>query len=674
VVAVTATDQSVTEESRTAARPLIPFAAAFWAARLLVVAQLAWLMGFSTVEYRRDALTFDFATWNQARQLIVNGHLNPFSTLESMPFWQVNGNWLLWPLAELTRLPPHALILLWFQDLAIFGCAWVVLDWVAQAATGTSGRHSQWRLSYKWCSPLSPAAAVLLVAVLFVANPWVYWSAAFDFHWELPAAFFALLAAWDLARGRLRRLWIWVLLTLATSDVSALYLVGIGVAGLLAYGKEKERRRTSGLILVSGVAWLGFMTLIHANRGSILTQAYAYLAGSGAHQPSLGQIATGAVTHPSRPLSQLWSNAPNFWANLSSNGLLGVFTPWGVGALVSVLIPSSLWNGHAFSVPSYQNFPAYPFVILGTVLVLGRLGAHVRLARHAARPLALVVAGLAIGWAWVWLPLYPSTWLAVSPSGGRALAEVRSLIPANAEVVASNGVVGRLAGRAAIYMPWSYPIRLPVRTRPMYFVLSTSQGIAYASQETEGIIAQLSGMGAQLLIREAGIFVFRWNPPPGDRSLLLSGAEGGVPAWLFSSGVGTAQTNGPPITWRVDARGRAGVVIAGDYWTEAAGQYVATVSLAEAGPVGVQVLDRTTGSVLSTGQFVGTSQRGNARLSFSLKPLAFRPSGSGLAGRGLFKVENGVGPRRDVIEVRVINPGRSTISVYTVAISPAESP
>jgi uncharacterized membrane protein len=666
------TDPSPAEGAQPPSRPDTTFRVALWLARSLLVAQLAWLLGFSTVAYRRDSLTFDFATWNQAISQIAHGHLNPYSTLERMPFWQVNGTWLMWPIAPLSLLPTHGLVLLWIQDLAIFGCAWVVLNWVAEAATGSSGNHRQWRLMFHWTSPLSPAGAVILVAVLFVANPWVYWSAAFDFHWELPAAFFALLAAWDLCRGRTKRLWIWVALTLATSDVSSFYVIGVGLAGLLFCGKE--RRRISALIVATGFAWLAFMSVVQANRGSILTEAYAYLAGPGIHHASMGQIAWGAVSHPNRPLSQLWSNRVNFWANLSPNGLLGVASPWGFSVFLTVLIPAALWNGHAFSMPSYQNFPAYPFVVLGSVLLLGRLGAHVAWVRHAARPLALAMAGLAAAWAWAWLPIYPSTWLAVTPAGGRAIAEARIMIPANAEVVASNGVVGRFAGRAHIYMPLQYPFELPLRDQPVYFVLSTSQGYPYAQQDTEAVMAQVSSLDAHLLLENSGIWVFRWDPPTGQHSLVLRGATGGIAAWLYTSPVGVTETKGAPITWRIDDSGQAGVVLSGDHWNEVPGRYNATVGLAGQGSVTIQVWNLTTGKLLSTKSLAQNNQLEQVEVPFTLGQAPPQHLRSGLSGKGPLEVQSWPAAPGQILEVRVIDPGRSSVNVYTVGISPAKNP
>ncbi len=665
---VAALEREVTTEKVDTSPDLRPSGrGVLWIARTLLVGQLAWLIAFSTVKYRRGSLTFDFAAWNQASWLITHGHLNPHSTVLGMPFWQINGTWLMWPLAELTRLPPHALILLWFQDLTVFGCGWVVLDWVAEAAAGTSLRHRQWRLPYEWKSPLSPAAAVALAAVLLLADPWVYTTAAYDFHWEAPAAFFALLAAWDLARGRTRRLWLWVALTLATADVSALYVAGIGLAGLVA--RNPRTRRTAALVAASGFAWIGLMSLIHANRGSILTVAYAYLAGSGAQHPTLGQIAFGAIAHPGRPFSQLWYNRVNLWANLSPSGLLGVATPLGLGAVFSVLIPAALWNHHDMAAAAFQNFPAFPFVTIGSVLVLGRLGAHRAWVRHAARPLALAMAGFTVAWAWVWLPLYPAQWLGVMPSDGQALVAARAVVPSGAVVVASDIICGRFAGRAGLYDTMGFPFTVPVTDQPVYFVLDTHQGGGIPNFNAEAMIGQLANSGAQLLMHRSGIWVFRSEPPKGTPAPVFAGSPSGLPAWLLQSSVGAPITVGPGPTWRMEGDGRPGIVLWGDYWYETSGSYSAWVDLAAPGPRTVRVVDTQTGTTLATLSAAGTGQRRQVEVPFTVGPVP--PPLSGLGGRGPFKVQSYVGSVGRLIEVQVINPSKGSTSLYTVGVKSA---
>lgn len=637
-----------------------------WSARALLFGQLIWLLLFSTVEYRRGALTFDFANWEQARWLISHGHINPYDSVEGMPFWQLNGNWLMWPLAEFSRLPPHGLWLLWFQDLAVFGCGWVAVNWVRDALSTTG--HFAIRGGLSRPTALSAEAGVLLVALLIVANPWVYRSVAFDFHWEEPAAFFVILTAWDLARGRNRRFWTWAVLAMATADLSALYIAGVGLGGLLA-GRSVSRRSSAALV-AAGLLWVAVMGAIHANKGSILTEAYAYLAGPHAVNPSVGSIAKGAVFHPSRPLSEIWSNRLDIWANLAPSGLIGVFNPWGFGAAVSVLLPSLLWPDHAFAQPSFQNFAAYPVVALGGVLLLVRLSARHVWMRWMALAGGAAMSVLALGWAWNWLPSYPSQWLAVTPAGGTALSEARSLIPERSEVVASNGVAGRFADRDEFFMPMAFPYRIPLRSTAVYFVLSLDQGVPYATSDTRGLLYQVSQMGAQELMNRAGVRVFRWEPPAGVRSLVLQGAQGGLAAWTLNSSVGRAVTDGPPLGWRIEDVGEAGLVVWGDYWSLAPGTYTAKIDLATNGQTTVQVYEPESGATVATKTVTGDGGGQSVEIPFTITRPRMQPgTRGGVLGRAPFDYQSWPSPPGTTAEVRVnADTGGINVNVYAVAV------
>jgi hypothetical protein len=412
------------------------------------------------------------------------------------------------------------------------------------------------------------------------------------------------------------------------------------------------------------------MTMIHANRGSILNQAYAYLAGPGVKTATLSEITRGALTHPSRPFSQLWGNRLNFWANLSPSGLLGLATPWGLAVVLTVLLPSSLWNGHAFSQPSFQNFPAYPFVVVGSLLVLGRLGARRSWAAYAAVPLALAMAGMTVAWAWVWLPLYPPRYLAVTPAGGRALATARAIIPPGAAVVASQAISGRLAERAKIYIPLSFPIRIPLDGQSVYFVLTTTQGASYLPQDTEGMMAQLAGLNAHLMFQQAGIWVFRWDPPSKARSIVFEGATSGIGAWTFRSSAGAPVTTGDPTTWRMQGDDRSGFVLWGAYWTEPVGSYTAALDLAVKGPLEIHVWEPETGKVLAIYSLTGTGQRQRLEVPFSLgKPQT--AAATGVIGRGPFKIQSYPGSSGTLVEVQVMKAASTSVSLYTVGVRPA---
>jgi hypothetical protein len=638
------------------------FRAALWTARVMLLAQLAWMVALSTVVYQRGRLTWDFATFYQPIWLIAHGHLNPTDTAlysSFLPAWKVNGNWIAWPLALAVRLPGGGLWLLWMQDLAIFGCGWAAVHWVAGLARSPSWRSRFW-----------PWAAVLLVAILFVGNPWVYSSAAFDFHFEEYAAFFSLLAAWDLYRGRTRRLWIWVALALLSHVVGSVFIVGVGLAGLVAGGSDK--RRTSLLVIASGIVWFVLMSAIHADQGSPLVAAYGYLADRTSRNPTNSQMAIGAITHPTRPLGQIWNNRDNVWANLSPAGFIGILSPWAVFPALAAFAPGLLYHGYALALPSYVNFAVYPFVAVGTVLVLRWMGARRRIYARAAPVIGLGLAVLTAGWAWAYLPAYGQPYLEVPPSGARALATARQLIPGNAQVVASNIVSGRFAGREQIYALYAFPERIPLDGKTVYFVIITKP--AYRAADTEAFLGEVISLGSQLLLRENGIWVLRWTPPPTVHSLIIEGASGGIPGFALPPGEAAPVTTGLPATWRLEANGKPGAVTS-LAWNQNPGSYVATARLTAQRSATVRVVSPQTGQVLASRTVAGTGQPQTVSVPYIASPSLPESGGSsGFHGQGVFKLfrvqGTPSGPTRQV-EVQVMNPGGSAISVYNLAIHPA---
>jgi len=204
---------------------------------ILMGRQLVATVAFSTFEYRRFALSTDFGAYSQAWWKIAHGQLDPTSTVLATAFWKNDAEFVMWPLSLLAQLDPHPVVLLWIQDLAVVATELVAFGWIIDV----TGRSSA-RLPAPGTTALTVGAAVVVVL-----NPWVYETIAFDFHTEVLAALFVVLIGRDLWRGRTRRLWWWVVPGLLCSVMSGLYLIGVGISGLVA---GRSTRRT-GIVLAS---------------------------------------------------------------------------------------------------------------------------------------------------------------------------------------------------------------------------------------------------------------------------------------------------------------------------------------------------------------------------------------------------------------------------------------
>ncbi len=433
------------------------FSVALRLAWVVLGIQLLVLLLWSALLYSRWSNTLDYALEYQSWWQIAHGTIDPYASAAGHFFWRDHFELIYWPLAPLSRLWPGGLWPLWIQDLMVVaGEAGAVLL-VADAA-----RRPRWPARFPgWM-------AVALVTLLLVVNPWIYISASFDFHYEsIGAAAFAMLACREMVRGSIRWLVLWAVLCLTCGDIAGTYLAAVGLGGVLL-GRDTRRRGIA--LLGTGAAWIFLVNAIGGGAGSSLATFYSYLVPGvrpGAHV-SVGDLATGVLSHPNAVLSHVWQGRNDMWAYASSAGGLGLFTPLSTLPLL-VLFESGAGQGGLFRSTGYQNFGAFLFVAPLSVLALawlarqlhhGWLGLHLprrgtSWLRSAALPrvVAVVLTVNALLWAAVWLPQVPSQWLRTSPAAASTLDQVERMIPATAQVIASQGVLGRLCGRQ-----WCYSI------------------------------------------------------------------------------------------------------------------------------------------------------------------------------------------------------------------------
>ena len=557
----------------------------------VLAVQLLGFCAWSALLYHRFALTWDFAVYHQPWYLIAHGNLDPPTSIERMQFWRNDAEFAIWPLAPFYWIWPHDVVLLWLQDIGIVAAEAVAFGWMCELAE----RRRQARVA-----PWLAAAGLALL----IASPWIWWSVSFDFHMESVALPFALLLARDLARGR-RRMWIWIAPVLSAGAPAAVYVLGAGLGGILA-GRPYRLRGAS--VAAIAVAYSGLIVLLRADNGAPLARHYGYLAIGAAASFAHGRVASGKslttgamvkgiVLHPFHVVQALWTKRSDVTAALLPGGVVGIgFRPLLPLVLVG-LLSAILSAGWRFAQPCFQLLPVYVFLPIGTVGALAWLASRWR--RSAVVIAALLVAQ-AIGWAVVWVPQLPVHWLRVSASSAAELARIKAHIPPAAEVVVSQGVLGPFSDRVDVHA-LADSARTPVNRDDIWFVIAPSVGTELQTTASSmALISELADpLHATLVGHGAGVWAFRWHPPPGVHVLRIPDGSGALPGWAAAGTTGQAVTNGPTAQWHATSAGRQGYVVDQIEWLEPTGRYVARVALSGAGPVNVEVWNDNGGKLLA---------------------------------------------------------------------------
>ena len=491
----------------------------------LIALQFAGLVAWSWHLWTRFDLTADMATFSQAFQQIGTGHLDPYETtfVFGYPHWgysfyQSHFELLMWPLALLYTVTRTTFTLLIVQDLALAGSGALVFRWACEIL------DRQWPAERR--GRVMVGAGVLAV---IVANPWTYWVASFDWHFQPIATFFVVAAARDVWAGG-RRAWIWVVLVLLCGDVAATYVLALGLAALIA---GRATRRWGVAMIAAGVVWLGVVSLAGAGKGSSLNAGYGYLAGHPVSDGIGGMVAivVGMLLHPSHPWDTLRSRWWDAGQYLAGAGTIGVLSPIGAALTLVVLVPNTLYSNGIFisHIAAFQNFAAVMAVCAGAVPVL------VWAARRRSRLVwwacgLLAVAGLvqALVVSVRTTPQARTTFARVGPATASTLATVAARVPPDAEVVVSQGVMGRFGGRRWIYpfdMLFPAGVSVPVHGGEVYFVIVPNAGIEIGTPaDAAATIGYLRRLGARTVVDADGVVAMTWHRPPGTHALILPGA------------------------------------------------------------------------------------------------------------------------------------------------------
>ena len=509
----------------------------FWVATAVLLSlQLVLFLAVSTFRYHRFDLYTDFGTYAQAFSVIAHGNLRPFDTFQTYPFWQNHFELAMWPIGLLGSVWPHPIVLLWMQDLAVVATELVALLWVGQICIERVGGLRQ--------------RVALLALVATVANAWWWEATIFDVHFETFGMPFALLSAYALWRGHHRTAWAAAIVGVLFGDVVALSIIFVGLAGLLS-GHVRARGRgvwhAAGLTGF-GLAWLILVTALHGNQGSNVPIYYGWIV----HAPSNASswsVYGSLAAHPAADLHVLRNHVGAMWRVAATGGALGLLTPWGLLQAVAVLVPVALnVNGSFWLLPvgAFQTVTAVPFILVGTVMVLvwfgtgrpewwplRRIGdAGARLAPWRGPAAWALGAGALVLALSQSLPLWgqlvsgwdtPSILSSVSGSAAAQLRAVQSVLPADAELVVSGGVVGRFTDRQAVYPIEPAPQNpIPVTSHTVVFVLTDQgeEGVAAAGERADAAFVTTQ-LGATVLLHKDGVTAYVWHPPKGTAPLVL---------------------------------------------------------------------------------------------------------------------------------------------------------
>ncbi len=434
---------SVTELAREHAWPLVVWTALIvWSLALFAVARSAYL-DFQSARF--DLGNMVQAVWSTAHgrplevtdasgeQMVrLGGHVDPILAL----------------LAPLWSLAPTPLTLVAAQ-VAACALGAVPVFWLGRRHLGSE-----------------PAAALLALA--YLAYPWLAWTALDPVHPVTFAIPLFLFAIWFLDTARYGAFVLCAILILATGELMGVPLAVLGLWHGLSTAGHREaaapgaarlassrrlRRRLGLAVAFAGLTWtvLCVQVIVPAFRNGENPFYGRYASVGGSPQGVLKTV----FTDPGTIISALASGADVAYLVLLAAPLAGafLFSP----ALAAVALPQLLANGLAdwptTTDPRHHYIAgAIPFLLAGAIFGLARLPSARRTRAAAALFLLSLTFGLALGPS----PVAPGAasigFQAPLPRAHiEALRSAVSVVPENAPVTATNRAGAQLSARRYVY-------------------------------------------------------------------------------------------------------------------------------------------------------------------------------------------------------------------------------
>jgi uncharacterized membrane protein len=296
---------------------------------------------------------------------------------------------------------------------------------------------------------LASEKAAALLALAYLAYPWLAWTALDAMHPVTLAIPLFLYAIWFLDSDRLWAFAVCALLVAATGELMGLPLAALGLWYWLARG----HRRFGLLVAAAGFAWtlLAVKVIVPAFHGEE-SSFYGYYATVGGSPE--GVLRT-LVTDPGTIASALFGATDLAYLILLGVPLAGFFflAPGLAAAALPQLLANGLSDSPATSGPQHQYVAAViPFLIAATVLGIARLPRARRVLGAMVVLMGSIVLTLYAG-PFPGTPANVDLWYQdhVPREHVAALEAAVSLVPDDAAVSATNKAGSHLSTRRYFY-------------------------------------------------------------------------------------------------------------------------------------------------------------------------------------------------------------------------------
>jgi uncharacterized membrane protein len=296
---------------------------------------------------------------------------------------------------------------------------------------------------------LESEAAGGLLALAYLAYPWLAWTALDAMHPVTLGIPLLLYGIWFLDSGRLWAFAAFAILVLATGELMGLAIAGLGLWYWLA-----RKQRGAGLAIAAvGVGWtiVAIRVVIPHYRGGASSPFYAHYEAIGGSPEG---ILRTALTDPTTIVSALTSVDDLAYVFSLAAPLAAAFflAPLILVAALPQLAANMLSARDYFVDPRAHYLAAIvPFLFAATVFGLKRVPSNSR-TRVAALLLGLSVACTVLLGPWPGAPAKPDRYEEQRPDLHlAALREAVSLVPDGAAVSATNLAGSRLSARRYFY-------------------------------------------------------------------------------------------------------------------------------------------------------------------------------------------------------------------------------